>query len=241
MGEKIRAFIVDDERHAREDLRRELSNFPDVEIIGEANSVKRAAKLIPQLEPSLVFLDIQMPGEIGFNLLDLVDANFEVVFVTAFDHYAIRAFEVNALDYLLKPVCPDRLAMTIARLSGQEDKRKQQKKQLNYDDYVFIKSQGRIGFLKVDSIVCITANGDYTEFYISDGVKKIMHKPLRQWEEELPPKYFFRINRGAIINANYLDKVEPKGKSIYQIYLRNLPEPLTTSYSRARELRERFL
>jgi two-component system, LytTR family, response regulator len=241
MPKKIRALIVDDEEPARQDLRRELSKQSLVEVIGEASSVKSAAAIIPELKPDVVFLDIQMPGESGFKLFDRLDVTFNVVFVTAFDNYAIRAFEVNALDYLLKPVCPDRLAQTIARLSGQSAEHKISKKQLKYNDQVFIKSEGRIGFLKVNSITCITATGDYTEFYTTKGEKRLMHKPLRQWLEELPEQYFVRINRATIINMEYVEKVEPTSRSTYQVHIKDISEPFVTSRNCAKELRERFL
>ena len=241
MPKKIRALIVDDEDAARQDLRRELSKQPIVEIIGEASSVKKAAAIIPELKPDVVFLDIQMPGESGFKLFDRVEVNFNVVFVTAFDNYAIRAFEVNALDYLLKPVCPDRLARTIARLSGKGTDRKSSKKQLKYDDQVFIKSEGRIRFLKVNTITCITASGDYTEFYTVKGEKRLMHKPLRQWLEELPEQHFIRVNRATLINMEYVERVEPTTRSGFEVYIRNIAEPFVTSRNCAKELRERFL
>jgi two-component system, LytTR family, response regulator len=243
MGRKIHAFIVDDERSAREDLSRELSKFPDIEIVGEAESVESAAKLIPKLAPDLLFLDIQMPGGSGFTLFDRVEVNFDVVFVTAFDSYAIRAFEVNALDYLLKPVCPERLAKTIARLSriGDGREHKSRKKQLKYDDHVLIKTRGRIGFVKVDSIIYISASGDYTDLFAVSAEKKTCHKPLRQWEEDLPADHFIRINRAEIINVEYLERVEPRSNSTYEVYLRNIREPFITSRKNATYLRERFV
>lgn len=240
MGKKFRVLIVDDEFLAREGLRRLLGQYPDIEIVGEADSVETAAQAIKVVEPDVVFLDIQMPGETGFNLFNRVDVNFKVVFVTAFDNYAIRAFEVNALDYLLKPLNPLRVAQTIARL-GEERSTTNVKGKLNYDDYIFIDTKSRNGFVKVDSIAYIMAAGDYSEIYLNNGEKRMMLRTLREWEEKLPEKYFFRIHRAIIINLSYVEKTKPGIKSTYQIYLRNITTPFTTSRKYGMELRKKFV
>jgi two-component system, LytTR family, response regulator len=240
MRRQYRAFIVDDERHAREDLCRELAVHPEIEIIGEAESIDEAARLIPSLKPDVVFLDIQMPKDSGFKLFDRVEVNFKVVFVTAFDNYAIRAFEVNALDYLLKPIRPERLTQTIARLSEKKNDRAPSKKSLNHDDYVFIQSQGRTGFLRVNSIACIRVAGDYTELCIAKGERRSVLKSMNEWEEELPKQYFLRIHRSTIINLEYVERADPEPGGIYKVYLRGISEPFTTSHRRASELRRRI-
>src|SRR5690242_17927590 len=132
-------IIVDDEDLARQDLKNQLANFPEINIVGEANSVESAVKVINNTLPDVVFLDIQMPKESGFKLFEKMTIDFPVVFVTAFDNYAIRAFEVNALDYLLKPVNKTRLAQTIDRLKRQEKPEANPKLQLDYQDFIFIK------------------------------------------------------------------------------------------------------
>src|SRR5262249_24831709 len=159
---------------------------------------------------------IQMPNESGFALFEKVETNFEVIFVTAFDNYAIRAFEVNALDYLLKPVSPNRLAQSVARL--QEQGSSQTKSKLSYDDYIFIKTQGRAGFIKLNTIVYILATGDYTEIHTTSGEKKLVLKSMREWEESLPERHFLRIHRAIIINIEFTEKVEPWFRSTYQVY-----------------------
>jgi two-component system, LytTR family, response regulator len=240
MRRSYRALIVDDERHAREDLRRELAAHPEIEIIGEAESVDEAARVIPSLNPDVVFLDIQMPKEIGFALLDRVEVNFKIIFVTAFDNYAIRAFEVNALDYLLKPIRPARLAETISRLSQKGGNKPHSQKRLNYDDYVFIQSHGRTGFLRINTIACIVATGDYTEICSARGERRSVLRSMNEWEEQLPEKYFLRIHRSVIINLECVEKAEPEQGGIYRVHLRGLTESFTTSHRRARELRKRI-
>ena len=236
-----RVLIVDDEWLARQDLRRLLSKFPEMEVIGEADSVANAVDIIAESSPDLVFLDIQMPEESGFKLFDRVEKiDFKIIFVTAFDNYAIRAFEVNALDYLLKPVNPSRLAQSIARLSEQKSRKETSSTELKYDDYVLIKSQGRTGFVKLSSIICIKSIGDYTEIYTTSGVKRLAMKSLREWEESLPSQYFLRIHRTVIINIEYVESIEPGLKSTFQVCLQNIPDPFTSSRKYSQELRKRF-
>jgi two-component system, LytTR family, response regulator len=218
-----------------------LSKFPEIEVIGEADSVANAVGMISESSPDLVFLDIQMPEESGFKLFDRVEKiDFKIIFVTAFDNYAIRAFEVNALDYLLKPVNPSRLAQSIARLSEQKSRKETSSTELKYDDYVFIKSQGRTGFVKLSSIVCIKSIGDYTEIHTTSGVKRLAMRSLREWEESLPSQYFLRIHRTVIINIEYVESVEPGLKCTFQVCLRNIPDPFTTSRKYSQELKKRF-
>lgn len=240
MAGKFRVLIVDDESLAREGLRRQLSNYPVMDIIGEADSVASAVKLIENLHPDVVFLDIQMPNELGFTLFNKVSVDFEVVFVTAFDNFAIRAFEVNALDYLLKPISPSRLAQTVNRLMEQRSPSPYQG-QLNYDDFILIDAKGRNGFTKLDSIVYLVAAGDYSEVFLKNGEKRLVLRTLREWEEKLPDKHFLRIHRGAIININYVEKTDPGVKSTFLIYMRNVPTPFNTSRKYATEIRKRFV
>ncbi|MEW6732344.1 MAG: LytTR family DNA-binding domain-containing protein [Acidobacteriota bacterium] len=240
MSNRLRALIVDDERLVREDLRFLLYSHDSIEIVAEADSLGQAVAALTATDIDVVFLDIQLGKESGFSLFDLIEVNFEVVFVTAFDSYAIRAFEVNALDYLLKPVDPKRLAETVARLSRQRKNRGIKEKQLRYDDYIFVQSGGRAGFIKVNTIVSIRANGYYTEIQTVGGERRLILKSLKEWEQCLPTQYFLRIHRASIINIEYVERLEPVFKSTYEIYLRNTPEPLAASRKYAAELRKRF-
>lgn len=240
MAEKFRVMIVDDERLARQDLTRRLSKHTEVEIVAEASSVSQAVEKIPEVKPDVVFLDIQMPNESGLNLFNRIDVDFKVVFVTAFDNYAIRAFELNALDYLLKPVTEARLAQTIARLSEPGRNLTGLKEKLNNDDYLFINSLGKSGFIRVDSILCIKAMGDFCEVYTVTGEKNVVLRSMREWEEHLPPKSFLRIHRGIIINVSFVEKVEPWTNSTFQIHMKHLSVPFQASRKYSRELRNKF-
>ena len=225
-----RTIIVDDERLARLQLRELLSHFEIIKVIAEADDVPSAVKIVNDLQPELIFLDIQMPGESGFDLLQQINSLPKIVFVTAFDQYAIRAFEVNALDYLLKPINPQRLAQAVARLSGdrQEDFA-ETVKPLEYDDYLFIAVGEQAEFIKVSSIVCIRADGVYSEVLIKDGRKIVLHKSLKQWLKQLPAKHFVQIHRSTVINLEDVERVEQWFNYSYRVYLRNIKEPLVMS------------
>lgn len=237
MNRKFRAIVVDDERLARRELRSLLAVHPEIQLAGEAASVDQAVTLIREAKPDVVFLDIQMPGESGFELLNKVEATFKIIFVTAYDTYAIRAFEVNALDYLLKPINPERLAKAIERLSLGEPSGERRVGKLDYDDHLFLTTDKRPRFMKVSAIECVCAAGDYTEVFTADGKKSLIHQALKEWEERLPEKYFVRIFRSTIINLEYVDRVEASLNYSYRVYLRNIPEPFTMSRRHAAQLK----
>lgn len=240
MSQRFRAILVDDERLARRELRSMLSEHPSVEVTGEAENVEQAVKLIRAHLPQVVFLDIQMPGESGFALLEKVTADFKVIFVTAFDAYAIRAFEVNALDYLLKPINPDRLARAIERLAAGEVPQPQAARKLEYEDRLFIEIDEHSRFVKINSIVCISAAGDYSEVITSDGEKSLVLKSLKEWEDRLPEKYFTRIHRSTIINMEYIERIVGWFNRSYQVHLKHIEEPLTMSRRYAVKLKLKF-
>ena len=244
MPERMSAILVDDERLARKELRSMLAEHATIEVTGEAENVEQAARLIRASAPDVVFLDIQMPGESGFQLFERTAANFKVIFVTAFDEYALRAFEVNALDYLLKPINPARLARAVERLATGESARPQPARQLEYGDRLFLEVNERSRFLKVSDLIFISAAGDYSEIVTVDGgaagQRALVLKPLKEWEERLPEKQFTRIHRSTIINLEYVDRVETWFNRSFRIHLRNVEEPLVMSRRYATRLKEKF-
>ncbi|HND18906.1 MAG TPA: LytTR family DNA-binding domain-containing protein [Acidobacteriota bacterium] len=241
MPEGLKALIVDDERLARRELRSMLAEFPQVEILGEAESVDQAIELIQLHDPEVVFLDIQLSGETGFDLLERSPGGYKVVFVTAFDSYAIRAFDVNALDYLLKPIHPTRLERAIERLTNPEAIRTASPvRPLTYDDRLFLEVDGQSRFLKVNAIVCIQAASDYSEIFTLDGRRLMVLKPLREWEERLPDQYFARIHRSAIINLEFVEHIENWSHRACRVFLRNMAEPLVISRRYVTRLKLKF-
>ncbi|WP_209331045.1 LytR/AlgR family response regulator transcription factor [Lunatimonas salinarum] len=212
----MRALIVDDERLARKELINLLSNHEKVEVVGEALNVDDAKEKIDQLQPDVIFLDIQMPEKTGFDLLEELDHVPLVVFTTAYDEFAIQAFQVNALDYLLKPVEPARLAETLVKLERKiEDLKKEQQeaaevapKKLSLADQVFVKDGDRCWFVKLSNVRLFESDGNYIKVYF-DNNKPMIHKSLNALDERLDEKSFFRASRKHIINLSWVDTIEP--------------------------------
>ena len=234
-----KAIIIDDERLARVKLRRLLEKHPEIKIVGEADNVSSSIKIIKTEKPDVIFLDIQMPNATGFDLLEQINVEAQIIFVTAFDEYAIRAFEINALDYLLKPINPQRLAEAIERLSKTkiiED----HKEPLEYDDYYFVNTREETKFIKLNSIKCIVAADVYSEIFTDTNQKFLLSKPLNEWEAQLPKKNFVRIHRSTIINLEFIEKVEKWFNYSYQIYLKDIKKPFVISRRYATKIKGKF-
>jgi two-component system LytT family response regulator len=231
----LTAVIVDDERLARRELAHLLAAHPEIAVAGEAGSVDDAAQLVRSLDPDVVFLDIQMPRRSGFELLDAADVR-RVVFVTAHDVHAIRAFEVNALDYLMKPVVPARLALTVSRLLGAVDPAPPAAR-LESADHLFLSDGKAARFVQVRAIVCIRGAGDYSELVLDDDKRLLSPRPLREWETRLPSG-FERVHRTAIVNLDRIERVERAGDDSFRVLLRGLAEPVPMSRRHAARLRQ---
>ena len=239
--DRFTAILVDDERLARKELRSMLAEHEIIDVVGEAETVTQAVELVHAKKPDLLFLDIQLPGETGFDLLEKISRTCKIIFVTAFDAYAIRAFEVNALDYLLKPINPARLAQAIERLTIHDSAPASPVRALEYEDRLFIEvDDERSLFLKVSDIIVFSAMGDYSQIFSCDGEKSLVLKPLKDWEERLPAKHFTRIHRSTIINVDYVERVENWFNRSYRIHIRQLAEPLVMSRRYAARFKTAF-
>jgi len=210
----MRAIIIDDERLARAELRKLLQDFPEVEVIDEAANAEEGIAKIEAQNPDLIFLDIQMPGKTGFDMLSSLEKSPNVIFTTAYDEYALKAFEVNALDYLLKPVEPKRLADAIQKLHFIETKEPVgegehiNRSMLTENDQVFVKDGERCWFVKLSDIRLFESVGNYAKVFFGNN-KPLILKSLNALEERLDEKTFFRANRKHIINLRMIDKIEP--------------------------------
>jgi len=208
----IKTIIIDDERLARNELKKLLNDFKDIEIIEEAANVDDGIMKIETLNPDLIFLDIQMPGKTGFDLLAEVEKAPKVIFTTAYDEYAIKAFEVNALDYLMKPIEPKRLSDAIQKLLHEIQKEKQDSQHLRgtltIEDQVFVKDGERCWFVKLNEIRLFESVGNYAKVFFGTN-KPLILKSLNNLEERLDNKTFFRANRKHIINLRWIEKIEP--------------------------------
>jgi two-component system, LytTR family, response regulator len=234
----LKAIIVDDERLARLNLRKLLKLHPEIDVAGEASSCENAIELIKLFNPQLIFLDIQLSGETGFDLLEVIDNSIKIIFVTAFDEYAIRAFEVNAIDYLLKPVNPERLKVAIERVVCRETIQKSEAKSYEYSDSIYVHLNNYASrFIKINSISFIEPVGNYSKIVTIEGKHCLVLKTLKQWQEELPDNNFVRIHRSSIVNIEHIDRIEKKSNTCHRAYLKNIPEPLDISRRYARKLK----
>jgi len=241
MLKKFKALIVDDEELARKDLRAVLEKFEGAEVVAEADCVASAAEAANRLKPGIIFLDIQLPGETGFDLLEKLEYTPHIIFVTAYDKYAIRAFEVNAKDYLLKPVNPERLAHTLERFDDvMQEEEDENVRKLLYDDVIFLMVNNKHKFLKINSILVISAAADYTEIHTTDGHKGITSKTMREWELRLPENYFTRIHRSTIINIEQIQNIEEWFNYSYRVYLKGIPKPFVMSRRYAAKIKDKL-
>jgi len=205
----MRALIIDDERLARKELTKLLEDFPEIEILGEAANADEAIELINLHNPDLLFLDIQMPGKTGFELLEMLDSVPKVIFTTAYDEYALKAFEVNALDYLLKPIQLDRLNETITKLEPPKPEAITEKEpSLGLRDQVFVKDGDKCWFVSLRDIRYFESDGNYIKVFF-DTFKPMIHKSLNALDEKLNDRDFFRASRKHIINLSWVEGIEP--------------------------------
>jgi len=212
----MKAIIIDDERLARAELRKLLQEFPEIEVVDEAANADEGLQKIESHNPDLIFLDIQMPGKTGFDMLSELDHSPQVIFTTAYDEYALKAFEVNALDYLLKPVEPRRLADAVEKLTRSGGSSVAEKINhysepatvLGENDQVFVKDGERCWFVKLSDVRLFESVGNYAKVFFGNN-KPLILKSLNALEERLDDKVFFRANRKHIVNLRLIEKIEP--------------------------------
>lgn len=214
----MKALIVDDERLARQELKRLLEPLKHVTVAGEAANAQEARAFLKANPVDLLLLDIQMPGETGFDLLQSLETTPPVIFTTAYDEYALKAFETNALDYLLKPIEAERLAEAIDRVHATTEAEKAATEDtttlpantdvLSINDRVFLKDGEKCWFVRLGDVFLIESVGNYAKLHFEDQ-RALIHRSLTQLEDRLDAKYFFRANRQEIINVQYIDKIEP--------------------------------
>ncbi|MDA0194715.1 MAG: LytTR family transcriptional regulator DNA-binding domain-containing protein [Bacteroidetes bacterium] len=206
------ALIIDDERLARKELDKLLGSYDEIEVIGEAVDADDALEKINLLNPDIIFLDIQMPGKTGFDLLESIERVPKVIFTTAYDEFALKAFDVNALDYLLKPIQPERLSESINKLVETEERKPTEANsvdsKLTIHDQVFVKDGDRCWFVKLSNIRLFESDGNYIKVYF-DNFKPMIHKSLNALNERLDDRSFFRASRKHIINLSWVEGIEP--------------------------------
>ena len=225
----MKAILIDDERMARQELRRLLVAHPQIEIAGEARNGDEALRMIEEHSPDVLFLDVRMPGMSGFDMLEQLDSVPQVIFTTAFDQYALKAFEVSALDYLVKPVAPERLAKAIGKLKPPA--------QRGGIERVFVRDGERCWLVRLHDIRLLRSEGNYTRLYFEQN-QPLIPRSLAHIEPRLDEAMFFRANRAEIVNLKWVVSIEPDGDG-YAVALRGGPV-VAVSRRQARLLRDRL-
>ncbi len=238
-----RAVIVDDERLARRDLATQLAAFPEIEIVGQAATAAEAEQVLARLRPDVVFLDVQLPDVSGFDLLARLPAAPRIIFVTAHERYAVRAFKVNALDYLLKPVETAQLAEALRRLtpSPRTTPGRDSAPPFVLGDHCYAACGNFRGFVAIRTIRRVVAEGNYTAIHTTEGRQFEIKQSLQVWERRLPPESFARINRNEIVQVSLISRLMPApSEGGYEIELTGETEPRRVSRRALVLLRERF-
>ncbi len=224
MSKKIKTILVDDERLSRQELKYLLQDYPDIQIIDEAENVDEAIEKIHRLQPDLIFLDIEMPEKNGFDLLDELEFIPKIVFVTAYNQYAIQAFESEAMDYLLKPMKAERLSRTIEKLRAEIQQTRISEAvsegRLPPDKRIFWKDGDKCYFVRLTEIYMIESVGNYCRFHFGNN-RPMIHRSLNKIQERLDPNIFFRANRQQIINTEYIADIDSYYKGGMKVVLNN--------------------
>ena len=245
---RIKVLVIDDERLAREELKRHLQQHADFELVGEAADADEAVQRITQLQPDLLLLDIQMPGRSGFELLESLDTIPAVIFTTAFDAYAVKAFEINALDYLVKPIRDERFAMAVNRVKEQvareqeeQDTREQGTREQDTRvgmQHLFVKEGDRYYMIKTEEISLIESAGNYAKIYFNQQ-KVLIKKSLNQLEQTLDSAVFFRISRQEIINTGFISQMQALPNGQLTVQLKN-GKTVTVSNRQSARLKNKY-
>lgn len=239
-----KAYILDDEPLAIISLKKKLENFAEIIIIGESTRMNKAIYDISEIKPDILFLDIQLAEGTGFDFLNNIRFEGNVIFVTAYDEYAFRAFEVNALDYLLKPVSEERMSETIKKIKNNQynySKKPSCELKYRYSDRLFVIEKNYIKFIFLENVTSIYAARDYSFIESNDGKKSIILRTMAEWEARLPKEHFVRIHRSYIVNINYIEKIVKNSTSTAKVYMKNLSEPISLSRTYYKNLRNNYL
>lgn len=242
------ALLIDDEDLAREEMRRLLAAYPEIAITGEADSIPAACHLLARPGYDIVFLDIELAGGSGFELVPHVAPAARIIFVTAHNTYAVRAFDVNALDYVLKPVSPARLAASLARVvffpgvsaAKHADSAERLLGPLSAGDRVFLKNERGARFVPLADLAAIVACDNYNDVFVTDGSHFLVRHTLKAWENALPPEMFIRVHRQALVNLSLVERIDTPDGDTPALHLRGVKQPIACSHRLTPELRRRL-
>ena len=249
MNKQLRAILIEDESPARDLIKAYLQDYPEIALVAECEDGFSGVKAIQENHPDLIFLDIQMPKLTGFEMLELLDEFPEIIFTTAYDEFALKAFEMNAVDYLMKPFSRDRFKQAIEKVylhlnaknkTAEPIQKLAREIKINTEvlTRLFVKTGSRIDVIPVEEIVHIEAQDDYVDIYTPKG--KFLKKETMQFlERKLPKETFLRVHRSAIVNLNHMDKIEKYGKESYLVVLKD-GSRVNVSKSRIKELKQQL-
>jgi two-component system LytT family response regulator len=240
----IKAVIVDDEPLAIKELQFLLASYNNIQIVGNARTVNQASELIVKSLPDVVFLDIQLRHESGFDLLHLIPRSCKIVFVTAYDKFAVDAFDVYAIDYLLKPIKEERLNRTVNRLqeiiNSDTHEVNSELLKLSMKDKLFINSGNTFKIVRMNEIKAIKADGDYTCVVTINNSKHLILRTLKKWEQMLPSEYFLRIHRSTIINIEFVERIEKWFNNTCRVWMKDMKDEFKISQRYLKNFREKM-
>ena len=245
IGFIMKTIIIDDERFVREDLKEMLSLHADITVAGEAETISAAVALLSIVEPDIVFLDIQLRGGSGFDLVPYIHPTVDIIFFTSHDEYAVRAFEVNALDFLLKPVAPERLSSSLDRVRENRSTPLSSSGftggPFNEDDRIFIRTDKEQRFIALNGIVAVVSEGgNYSSVFLENNAKYLVRRPLKEWKNILPVSTFIRIHRSTIVNLNRIRQFVREKSGKYHVRMSGYDDPLKVSRRKVPKLKEKL-
>lgn len=261
----IRSIVVDDVDMMRATLKKVLAGFTNIDIVGEASDYESAREIINQTKPDLVFLDIDLNGITSIDLLNELTCNPKIIFVTSFTNFAVKAFEVNAVDYIVKPISPDRIRKAVdkvmalnqtavagndtvaiskepenAQHDGVADFNDQSDEVFKSDQIILLNFDGKMNFVKISDINYIEAFGNYTKIHLIDGKLSVTYNSIKKWEAKLPKDTFLQIHRSTVVNMHNIIKIEKWTNDTGRLMLKNVNEPLDISRSHFFNIKKKF-
>ncbi|MEI6594057.1 MAG: LytTR family DNA-binding domain-containing protein [Bacteroidota bacterium] len=243
MKEQIKAVIVDDVESMRAVLKKLLSNFEQVQIVGEASDYDEAKAIIQEEKPDLLFLDVDLNGQTSIDLLSNLNYKPMVIFITSHPDYAIKAFEMNAVDYLLKPISLERLSKAIEKVSNNQDNQiwnDTSEEKFGIDHIILLSFDNKLCFVKIKDINYIEAYGNYTKVYLNDGKLSITYNSIKNWNTKLPEDVFIQIHRSTIINLLDVTKIEKWANDTGRLYLKGIEKPFEISRSYFFQIKKKY-
>lgn len=244
MNKKYRVLVVEDDLLTQELIKEQLKNFEALEVVGSAGSLAQAKEMIEGTDPEIIFLDIDLNGASSFDLIPYIKATCKIVFITASASQAVKAFEVNATDYILKPISLERLNKTIGRITdqmneGEEDNLSDNSK-FKLDQMIMVNAEHKMVLIKVKDINYISAYGNYTKVYLEDNKMYVTYGSIKNWMSRLPKEAFFQIHRSTIVNLLNVIKIDKWTNDTGRLYLKNVNDPFEISRNFFSELKKTF-